>query len=290
MFDPSYFKARTWRVGWGRSLELGPSGIVMGILNVTPDSFSDGGRLQSIDAVLSAAQQLIADDATILDVGGESTRPGAEPVSALEEQRRVLPVIEALADTNCVISIDTYRAETARLALGSGAHIVNDVWGFQREPDIARVVRQAEAGAVIMHTGRERIRDRDVIADQKAFLSQSLQIAREAGLEDDQLVLDPGFGFAKDTAENVELLSRFAALHTFNLPLLVGTSRKRFLGAVGGVEDADQRDVITAASGVVARLAGAHIFRVHDARAQVQALAIADAVIQERCDNYGGAK
>ncbi|MEN0087288.1 MAG: dihydropteroate synthase [Pseudomonadota bacterium] len=254
----------------------------MGIVNATPDSFSDGGLVGSVDQAVSAAEKLIAGGASIIDVGGESTRPGAEPVSALEEQRRVIPIIEAITGSEVLVSIDTYRAETAKLAIKAGAHIVNDVWGFQREPAIADVVRDAGVGGVIMHTGRERNRNRDVISDQHAFLSQSLAIARAVGLEDDQLVLDPGFGFAKDTEENVELLSRFAALHSFGLPLLVGTSRKRFLGSVGSIEDAVQRDVITASSGVVARMAGAHIFRVHDARSQTDALAIADAVIQER--------
>ncbi|MEO0496517.1 MAG: dihydropteroate synthase [Pseudomonadota bacterium] len=281
-FDPTWYLARNWRIGRNRTIELGPRGIVMGILNVTPDSFSDGGLLPSTDAAITAAKKLIADGAAIVDVGGESTRPGADPVSAIEEQRRVLPVVEALSTLDVAISIDTYRAETARLAVKAGAHIINDVWGFQREPDIAQVARDYGAGAVIMHTGRERNRNRDVISDQKIFLSHSLEIARSAGLADDQIVLDPGFGFAKDVDENVALLSQFSQLHAFGLPLLAGTSRKRFLGAVGGIDDASQRDGITAASGVIARMAGAHIFRVHDARSQTDALAISDAVIKDR--------
>ncbi|MEO0637209.1 MAG: dihydropteroate synthase [Pseudomonadota bacterium] len=281
-FDPNHFSTRTWRVGRDRTLALGPTGVVMGILNITPDSFSDGGLLTSKDAILEAASTLMTGGALILDVGGESTRPGADPVSPAQEQDRVLPVIEALSGLDALVSIDTYRARTAKLALEAGAHIVNDVWGFQKEPEIAGVVKKAGAGAILMHTGRERERERDVLSDQIAFLTASVKIARQAGIEDDQIVLDPGFGFAKDTDENVELLSRFAELHTFGFPLLVGSSRKRFLGAVGDIEDATCRDGITAASGVIARLAGGHIFRVHNARAQADALAIADAVIQER--------
>ena len=193
---PSPFDPRPWTLAHGRALRLGPAGLVMAIINVTPDSFSDGGLNASCAAAVVNALKAIGEGAAIIDVGGESTRPGAAEVSASEEQDRVLPVIEALArQTEAVISIDTYRAETARLALAAGAHVVNDVHGLQREPEIADVAARAGAGVVIMHTGRGRAKDPDVIADQRIFLDRSLAIARAAGLSGDAIVLDPGFGF-----------------------------------------------------------------------------------------------
>ena len=263
----------------GRQLELGPRAIVMGVLNVTPDSFSDGGRFFSADAALTQARAMLAEGAAIVDVGGESTRPGAEPVSAAEEQARILPIIEALAaDGAALISVDTYREETARLAVAAGAHIVNDVWGLQREQAIARVAAETGAGLVIMHTGREREKLPDVIADQFAFLSKSLEIARHAGIADDSIVLDPGFGFAKDSEENLQVMARFGELSALGYPLMAGTSRKRFVGHVTGREG-DARDVGTAATSAILRLKGADLFRVHNVAINMDALAFADAML-----------
>lgn len=276
MFEPFI-----WALAHGRSIELGPAARIMGVLNVTPDSFSDGGLFSASDAAIAQAERMIREGADIVDVGGESTRPGGAPVTAAEEQRRVLPVIEALAHRGDVlVSIDTYREETARLAVAAGAHIVNDVWGLQREPDIARVAAETGAGLVIMHTGRGREKLADPIADQSAFLSVSLDIARAAGVEEDRIVLDPGFGFAKETAEeNLALMARFAELFALGRPLLVGTSRKRFVGAVTGREAPDARDAGTAATSVILRLQGAAAFRVHDVAMNADALAFADAMI-----------
>ncbi|RZS83661.1 dihydropteroate synthase [Phyllobacterium myrsinacearum] len=273
---------REWRLAHGRSLILGPEAVIMGVLNVTPDSFSDGGVHLAPDKAIEGARAMIAEGAHIIDVGGESTRPGAIRVDARTEQARVLPVIEALAgQADVLISVDTYREETARLAVAAGAHIVNDVWGVQREPAIADLAAQTGAGLVIMHTGRERERDPDVIVDQFAFLNRSLEIARLAGVAREQIVLDPGFGFAKETEENLALMRRFAELQAFGYPFLAGTSRKRFLGAVTG-RDADQRDVVTAATSAILRLAGADVFRVHDIGMNRDALAIADAMLETR--------
>src|SRR5262245_14050812 len=173
------FEPKLWRLAHGRQLELGPKAIVMGILNVTPDSFSDGGLFASTENALAQARRMIGEGAAIVDVGGESTRPGGVAISAGEEQARVLPVIEALArDGEALISIDTYREETARLAVAAGAHIVNDVWGLQREPAVAGVAAEADAGLIIMHTGRGREKLADVITDQVAFLGESLEIAK----------------------------------------------------------------------------------------------------------------
>lgn len=269
----------------GRHLDLGGKAVVVGILNVTPDSFSDGGQFDAPEKALAQARRMIGEGALVVDVGGESTRPGAAAVSASQEQDRILPVIEALAGVSEVlISVDTYRADTARLAVAAGAHIVNDVWGLQREPDIARVAADTGAGLVIMHTGRDRQKLPDVIADQLTFLRRSLEIARQNGIADDRIVLDPGFGFAKETAEeNLELMARFSELHALGLPLMAGTSRKRFIGTVTG-RDAADRGVGTAATSVILRLQGADLFRVHDVAFNVDALALADAMLARRTD------
>ncbi len=251
----------------------------MGILNVTPDSFSDGGEFDRLDAALAHARQMMADGAAIIDVGGESTRPGAEPVSAVEEQQRILPVIEALAREGCIISVDTYREETARLAVRAGVHIVNDVHGLQREPGIAHVAAESGAGLVIMHTGRNREKLPDPVEDQFRFLERSLEIARGAGVSDGQIVLDPGFGFAKDGEENLQLIVRFGELRAMGFPWLVGTSRKRLIGHVVG-ESRAARDAATAASSVILRLKGADIFRVHNVAVNRDALAFTDVILE----------
>lgn len=271
-----------WRVGHGREIELGRRSLIMAIINVTPDSFSDGGRFKTVDAAVEHALQAVSDGAAIVDIGGESTRPGAASVSPSEEQARVLPVIEALRSrTQALISIDTYRAETARLAVSAGAHIVNDVSGLQKESGIAELAAATGAGLCIMHTGRDRIKLADVIADQVHFLERSLAIAAAAGVNSDRIVLDPGFGFAKETAENLELMARFSELSRFGLPLLAGTSRKRFLGTVTG-RDASDRDVATAATSVLLRLQGAAVFRVHNVAINRDALDVADAMLNAR--------
>ena len=276
---------RRWQLAHGRHLDLGGKAVVVGIVNVTPDSFSDGGLFEAPERAVAQARRMVEEGALVVDVGGESTRPGAAPVSAEEEQARILPVIEALAGPGGpLISVDTYRAETARLAVAAGAHIVNDVWGLQREPGIAGVAAQTGAGLIIMHTGRGRERLADVIADQFAFLEKSLEIARQHGVSDDQIVLDAGFGFAKETAEeNLDLMARFGELNALGFPLMAGTSRKRFIGTVTGRDPAD-RAAGTAATSVILRLKGAHLFRVHDVAINVDALAVADAMLARQPD------
>jgi dihydropteroate synthase len=271
---------RRWQLAHGRHLDLGGKAVVVGILNVTPDSFSDGGLFIVPDKAVDQARRMVEEGAAIIDVGGESTRPGASPVTMEEEQARILPVIEALARSgDALISVDTYREDTARLAVAAGAHIVNDVWGLQREPGIARVAAETGAGLVIMHTGRDRQKLPDVIADQFFFLRKSLEIAHASGVADAQVVLDPGFGFAKETAEeNLDLMARFSELEALGYPLMAGTSRKRFIGAVTG-RDAAERGGGTAATSVILRLKGAALFRVHDVAINVDALALADAML-----------
>jgi len=252
----------------------------MGILNVTPDSFSDGGRFDVLEAALDQASRMVDEGAAIIDVGGESTRPGAEPVGEDEEQRRVLPVIERLAAMNrALISIDTYHARTARLAVQAGAHIVNDIWGLQHDPAIAEVAAETGAGLITMHNGRDRQKLPDYVQDQFFFLGRSVEIARRAGVRDACIMLDPGFGFGTDVPqEDIELMARFEELHALGFPLMVGTSRKRFVGAVTG-RAVGERAAGTAATSVILRLKGAHLFRVHDVAINVDALAMADAML-----------
>jgi dihydropteroate synthase len=269
-----------WRVGHGRSLDLSERGAIMAIVNVTPDSFSDGGLHADVEAAIAHALACVDEGAVILDIGGESTRPGAAEVTPEEEMARVVPVISALRQkTDALISIDTYRAATAQAAVEAGAHIINDVHGLQREPEIAAVAAATGAGLCIMHTGRGREKLADPIADQRHFLGLSLDIAARAGVGRETIVLDPGFGFAKETTEeNMELMIRFEELHDFGLPLLAGTSRKRFLGALTGREARD-RDAATAATTVALRLKGASVFRVHNVAINRDALVIADAML-----------
>ncbi len=271
------YAVRHWRVGHNRSLKLGPRGQIMGIVNVTPDSFSDGGRFASTTAAVDAALAMEQEGAAIVDIGGESTRPGARAIAAETEQARIMPVIEELARrSDILISVDTYRAETARMAVEAGAHVINDVWGLQRDGAMAATAAKLGAGVCIMHTGRDRQKAADVVTDQFRFLGTSLDTARAAGLADEAIVLDPGFGFAKDHDENVELMARFAELHGLGYPLVAGTSRKRFIGMVSGRE-MDDRDVATAATTALLRMEGAALFRVHDVKANRDALAMADA-------------
>lgn len=274
-------KRTIWRVGHDRALDLTGRGAIMAIVNVTPDSFSDGGLHDSVEAAVTHALACVEAGATILDIGGESTRPGAAEVTAEEEMARVLPVISALRQkTDALISIDTYRAVTARAAVAAGAHIINDVHGLQREPEIAVVAAETASGLCIMHTGRGRAKLSDPIADQRDFLDRSLEIAQRAGVARETITLDPGFGFAKETLEeNMELMTRFEELHAFGLPLLAGTSRKRFLGTLTGREARD-RDAATAATTVALRLKGASVFRVHNVAINRDALLIADAMLE----------
>ncbi|EEZ32948.1 dihydropteroate synthase [Brucella sp. NF 2653] len=272
---------KEWQLAHERSLHLGKTAIIMGVLNVTPDSFSDGGRYNDLDRAIAAAETMLEEGATIVDVGGESTRPGATAVDPQTEASRVVPVIRELVRRfDCIISVDTYRASTARLAVEAGAHIVNDVWGLQREPEIAQLARETGGGLVIMHTSRDRLTNPDVIEDQFMFLNRSLKIAGDAGIEPSRIVLDPGFGFGKERDEDIALMARMSELQSFGFPLLVGTSRKRFVGAMTGQADPLNRDIGTAATSVALRLAGADIFRVHNVAFNRDALAVADAILQ----------
>jgi dihydropteroate synthase len=262
--------------------------VIVGILNITPDSFSDGGRYLSPDQALAQADRLLTEGADLLDIGGESTRPGSEPVPEEDELARVLPIVEALVGRHpaLAISVDTVKAGVARAALGAGARIINDVSGGRLDPDMARTVARGGAGFVLMHSrGSISTMARldhaeyapDVVSGVREELGQLLDAALAAGLTPDQVVLDPGFGFAKTAEQNLLLCDRLAALLPLGRPLLVGPSRKRFLGSVTGRE-IPERDVATAAACVVAFERGARLFRVHNVAMTRDALAVAHAV------------
>jgi dihydropteroate synthase len=270
----------------GGSLVLGERTLIMGVINVTPDSFSDGGRLFDAAAAIEAGVRMVGEGADLIDVGGESTRPGAEPLDAGEERRRVLPVIEGLAaKVRVPLSIDTYKAATAAAALGAGASIVNDVSGLRYEPDLGGVAATHRAGLVLMHT-RGRSKDmyrqasyHDVVAEILDELRESIAFAGKAGVPPDRIILDPGLGFAKEAAHSYEALARLNEFAELGRPLLVGPSRKSFLARpVGGQLPAADRDWGTAAAAAAAVLAGAHIVRVHAVREMMQVVRVADEI------------
>ena len=278
-FQP--FLPRIWKLAHGRSLELGPKAKIMAVLNVTPDSFSDGGDHLNRDVAIAQAKHMQSEGADIVDIGGETTKPNAEPIDGATEQQRILTVIGTLAaGAHPLISVDTYRAETAQFALEAGAHIVNDIWGCQKEPAIAEVAASSRAGLVIMNNRREREVLDDLIEDATRFLTRSLEIATRAGVKPDRIVLDPGFGFAATVDHDIPLLAGLERLQSLEFPILVGTSRKRFLGVITG-RDPKDRAAGTVATSVVARLKGAALFRVHDIGVNKDALAVSDAVIKQ---------
>ena len=261
------------------------SPVVMGILNLTPDSFSDGGELANEEAALRRAETLLAGGAGILDVGGESTRPGAEPVPEEEEMARVLPMIRLLHESGLgPISVDTRTAQVAREAIRSGAQIVNDVSGLRHDPMMARVVAEEGAGLVLSHmrgtpaTMRDLATYQDVAKEVTAELSESLDAALASGVRRECVVVDPGIGFAKTGALSLELLRDLASLRALECPILVGPSRKSFIGELTGVPPAE-RVPGTIAACVLALLNGARLFRVHDVVPVVQALEVARGIL-----------
>ncbi|HEX2266313.1 MAG TPA: dihydropteroate synthase [Solirubrobacterales bacterium] len=256
----------------------------MGVVNVTPDSFSDGGLYLDPEAAVARGRELAAVGAEILDVGGESTRPGAEAVSAEEELRRVVPVIRGLRDLDCRVSVDTSKAEVAAAALEAGAEIVNDVTALRGDPEMAALCAEREAGVVLMHmlgdprTMQDDPRYDDVVAEVKAFLAERIEAATAAGIDEERIWLDPGIGFGKTAAHNMELLRRLGELRELGRPLVVGTSRKSFIGRIDG-SAADERLGGTIASSVLAAAEGAEVLRVHDVAEMRQALAVATAIL-----------
>lgn len=256
---------------------------VMGILNVTPDSFSDGGRFINRDDALANARKMIAHGADVVDIGAESTRPGSEPVDAEEEWRRLEPVMADLAGLGTPVSIDTYKAEVAAKACAAGAGIVNDVWGLLHDPAMADTVAEAEAGVIMMHNRREVDPQIDILADIDRSFEQSMERAARAGIPTERQMLDPGIGFGKTLAQNFKILKRLDHFARHGLPLLVGASRKRLIGTVLNV-DTDDRLYGSLAIHTLALARGAAMVRVHDVRAHVDAARILAAIEREDCE------
>jgi dihydropteroate synthase len=284
------------------NFEWGRQTYVMGIVNVTPDSFSGDGTMHGSDAdwvarAVAQGQAQVAAGAHLLDVGGESTRPGSQPVPLDEELRRVLPVVAGLAKIVSVpISIDTYKAETARQALAAGASIINDVWGLRMDPALGRIAAESGAPLILMHN-RSRPKDAaqsaqlggryvgvdyaDLLGDIARELQEAVELARQSGVPDERIILDPGIGFGKTVEQNLELVDRLAELLSLGYPLLVGPSRKSFVGYTLNLPP-DQRLEGTAAAVALAIDRGADIVRVHDVEAMTRVARIADAIVRGR--------
>lgn len=249
----------------GASMDFNKETVIMGILNVTPDSFSDGGRHNGTEEAVRKALQMREEGAKIIDVGGESTRPGHTVISVDEELSRIVPVIERLKDEEGIcLSVDTYKAEVAKGALDAGAHIINDIWGAKREPDIAKLAAERDVPIILMHN-REEEAYRDFWPDAKADLEESIRIAKDAGVSDRNIWLDPGIGFAKTTNENILMMQHLDELVAMGYPVLLATSRKRMIGNILDLP-VDQRMEGTGATVCYGIGKGCHMVRVHDVK------------------------
>ncbi len=259
-------------------LDYGKKTLIMGILNVTPDSFSDGGKFLDPEKAVRHAREMVEQGADIIDVGGESTRPGHEPVSAEEEMERIIPVIEALAkEIQVPISVDTYKAKVAEAALKAGAHIINDIWGAKADPDMAKVAAQYDVPIILMHNRKERNYQsffRDVMND----LFESIQIAKKAGVRDENIILDPGIGFAKDLSENLEMMRNLDKLVGIGYPVLLAVSKKRMIGGVLDLPVHDRMEG-TGAAICYGIQKGCQLVRVHDVKEMSRMARMMDALM-----------
>lgn len=258
--------------------EYGTKTYIMGILNVTPDSFSDGGNFTSIDKAINHANKMIEEGVDIIDLGGESTRPGHEKVDEDEELSRVIPVVKALKNQlDISISIDTYKSKVANECLKLGVEMINDVWGLRKDPNIANVVAKYGAYICIMHNQEGTVYKKDIIDSIKEFLCESINIAKEAGVKDDKIILDPGIGFGKTFEQNLEVMARLNELKELGYPILLGTSRKSMIGNILNVEPKDRVEG-TIATTVLGIKDGVDIVRVHDVLENLRAAKVADAI------------
>ena len=260
-------------------LPLGQRTLIMGILNVTPDSFSDGGQFDRLDRAFEQAARMVEEGADIVDVGGESTRPGHQPISAEEELSRVLPVIERIkSELDIPVSIDSNKAAVAKEALQAGADMVNDIWGLKADGEMASVVSSFHVPVCLMHNRNVAVYE-DLMTDIVSDLGESISLARQAGIEEEKIIIDPGIGFAKDVEENLDVMNRLEELHTLGYPLLLGTSRKSLIGRTLAVP-MEERLEGTAATVTIGILKGADIVRVHDVKEMKRVAAMTDAVVR----------
>lgn len=263
-----------------REIILGEKTLVMGILNVTPDSFSDGGRFNSIENALKQVQLMVDEGADIIDVGGESTRPGSKDVGALEELNRVVPIIKAIRESfDVLISIDTYKAKVAEAAIEAGADIINDVWGLQREPEIARVASTYKVPVIAMYNQIGTDYNKDIIETMHDFFEETYKIAKTNGLEKSQIILDPGIGFGKTPEQNVIVMKRLKEVMDWNMPVLLGTSRKSMIGKILDLPPSERLEG-TLATNCYGISLGIDIIRIHDVQAHVRASKVMDAMMR----------
>ncbi|MEY2542402.1 MAG: dihydropteroate synthase [Verrucomicrobiota bacterium] len=277
---------RLWKIG-DRVVDLSRRGMIMGVLNVTPDSFSDAGEFFSLEKAVDHGLRMAAEGAQIIDVGGESTRPGAEPVSGTEELRRVIPVIEKLRNkVDILISIDTSKSEVARAAFEAGASIVNDVTGGRADKEMMAIVAKRNAGFIIMHMqGEPRTMQRDpryvdVVSEVADFFRQQYERALKCGIDPMAMAFDPGIGFGKTLTHNLELLANLERLRVDDRPIVVGVSRKSFLGKLIGSSNVADRLAPTVALTSLLRARGANVFRVHHVKDNAEALRVTEAILE----------
>lgn len=264
----------------GRELIFGERTLIMGILNLTPDSFSDGGDFVSADKAVEHAKKMIAEGADIIDIGGESSRPGHVRIDADEELSRVLPVIKRLKEeTDAILSLDTIRAEVAEEGIKNGIHIVNDIWGFQEDARLAGIAAKYETPVVLMHNQNGTDYQGDLIEEIIRFLKESIRIAVKAGVSDDKIILDPGIGFGKTAEQNIAVMSRLKEIRALGYPVLLGTSRKSMIGHILGLPP-KERGEGTVATTVLGIAQGVDIVRVHDVLENSRAAKVTDAIIR----------
>lgn len=261
-------------------LPLGERTFIMGILNITPDSFSDGGDFIDIETAVNHAKAMVSEGADIIDIGGESTRPGFTEVSEEEELRRVLPVLERLVkEIDVPISVDTYKASVAEKALKTGAHIINDVWGMQKDPNMASIIAQYNVPIIAMHNQIGTEYANDIMEEICRFLKESIKIGIAAGIKPENILLDPGIGFGKTADQNIEVLQRLGELNDLGYPILLGTSRKSMIGKILGVIPKERMEG-TVATTVMGIIQGVDIVRVHDVRENMRAAKMTDAIVR----------
>ena len=260
------------------TLDFGKKTLIMGILNVTPDSFSDGGKFNEVERAVAQAKKMVAEGADIIDIGGESTRPGAKYVSAEEELQRIIPVIKAISkEVDVVISVDTYKAEVAKKAIEAGAHVINDVWGGKADEQMVHVAAELDVPFIIMHN-RDNRNYKSFMRDALYDLHECIQRAKQAGVKEENIILDPGIGFAKDVKENIEMMQNLDKLVALGYPVLLATSRKSMIGAVLDLP-ANERLEGTGATVCYGIQKGCHIVRVHDVKEMARMAKMMDVLV-----------
>lgn len=262
------------------NINFGQKTYIMGILNVTPDSFSDGGDFVSVEKAIEHAKEMIEQGADIIDIGGESSRPGHTRISTEEELRRVIPVIKRLAkETNAIISLDTIRSKVAEEGINNGVHIINDIWGLQGDSEMAQVVAKHNTSVIIMHNQEGTDYRDDIVKEINRFFKKSIKIALDAGISEDKIILDPGIGFGKTSDQNIILMSRLNEIKELGYPVLLGTSRKSTIGKILNLPPKERMEG-TLATTVMGIIQGMDIIRVHDVKENLRAAKVTDAIVR----------